>query len=555
MKQVAGFYGKLPSHGDFLSRRLPRQFIEPWDRWLQGGLAASREQLGKDWLKTFLVSPIWEFALAPGLCGQEAWAGVMMPSVDKVGRYFPLTLAAKVEQGRLSHLFDPACAWFEKLSQLALSTLEYNFDLQDFDTRLERLGLAEFLAREDKLDTFGPGVSGRLAFRFLLDSKQETPRAFIEMGNALCERFLAGGSYWRSVASEDTKPVMLFCEGLPPSDAFVGFLNGAWPRRGWNLYAGRLQSENANLASLDTKETQAVDSDVDTKSLATPNSVSASNSEDDRPPSSTEPCIHAGNPQNGIADDAEKTLKKSESKPIVWESCAVSVVGMRRQLNEDAVLDRGDAGLWAVADGMGGHSAGDVASQALIDALAKIAPVDDLEHYSEQVASCLHQVNRDLVQMGENRGFGQIVGSTIVVMLTAGREFCYLWAGDSRLYLFRQGRLEQLTTDHSLYNESLSLGLEPLDGSLEQGRGNVITRAIGADRHLQLDLGQGHVEAKDIFILCSDGIDKELSHNDIADICGIGAVEEIAHSLVEQAEFRGGRDNISVIVIKASEAG
>ena len=86
---AAGCYGKLPSLGDFVSRRLPRSFVQPWDAWLQRALAASRARLGAGWLETYLASPFWRFALAPGLCGPEAWVGVLMPSTDRVGRTFP----------------------------------------------------------------------------------------------------------------------------------------------------------------------------------------------------------------------------------------------------------------------------------------------------------------------------------------------------------------------------------------------------------------------------------------------------------------------------------
>ncbi|MGZ4960294.1 MAG: type VI secretion system-associated protein TagF [Methylomonas sp.] len=535
VNQVTGFYGKLPSHGDFLSRRLPRQFIEPWDRWLQDGVAASQEKLGKNWLNTFLVSPIWEFALSPGLCGEHAWAGVVMPSVDKVGRYFPLTLAAKVDHGRLASLFEPDCGWFDALSQLALSTLEYGFDLKAFDEGLERLNVADFLSAEDM--PVRPGVfsgSGRMAFQFVLNSAQDTPQAFAELGNQLCGQFLAGCSYWRSLESDTAKAALLLCEGLPPADAYIGFLNGKWPQRGWSFSSTYL-------------------SDVRQPSIAS--------RMDENPADLTPAAIAASDPvsQPSDAEEQEKTNPRaiqptsapSESKAPEWESCAISVVGLRRKLNEDAILDRNEAGLWAVADGMGGHSAGDVASQALVQALAQVSPVDDLEHYSEQVASCLHGVNRDLLQLAESRGYGQIIGSTIVVLLIVRNEFRYLWAGDSRLYRYRQGNLEQLSADHSLYNESVSLGLSPLDGSLDQGRGNVITRAVGADTQLRLDCGQGQVEDQDVFILCSDGIDKELSHAEIAALCATGSAEEVAHKLVEQAETRGGRDNISVIVVRA----
>lgn len=586
--QVTGFYGKLPSHGDFLSRRLPRQFIEPWDQWLQGGLAASREQLGKAWLNTFLVSPIWEFALAPGLCGDDAWAGVMMPSVDKVGRYFPLTLVAKVDRGRLTRLFDPGCGWFDALAELALSTLEYDFDLHAFDQQLERLNVAEFLVAEvDSPATLGG--SGRMAFQFLLDNERDTPQAFAALGNRLCERFLAGCSYWRSSETEDTKPVLLLCEGLPPIDAYIGFLNGDWSQRGWNFFSSRLVRTNEAdgnhylpglVADLGEPPIQASNqTPLPNEADGISEVVSDGSKDAENIPSrlrgptqerQTAPAVAAVNQsippeeargyQNLEGEDTQEDAvitrpsgKRLEVNGMEWQSCALSVVGMRRQLNEDAILDHAEAGLWAVADGMGGHSAGDIASQTLVKALAQISRIDDLEHYSEQVASCLHRVNRDLLELAESRGYGQIIGSTIVVLLIAGTEFRYLWAGDSRLYRYRLGNLEQLTTDHSLYNESISLGLSPLDGSLEQGRGNVITRAVGADPQLKLDYGQGKVETHDVFILCSDGIDKELSHAEIAALCKTGSADEIAHGLVHEAEGKGGRDNISVIVIKVAD--
>ena len=90
---AAGFYGKVPTRGDFVSRRLPWTFVDPWDRWLQGGLACSRDQLGDAWLEVYLTSPVWRFALTPGVCGDAGWIGIVLPSVDRVGRYFPLTVA------------------------------------------------------------------------------------------------------------------------------------------------------------------------------------------------------------------------------------------------------------------------------------------------------------------------------------------------------------------------------------------------------------------------------------------------------------------------------
>ncbi|MCQ8103576.1 type VI secretion system-associated protein TagF [Methylomonas sp. SURF-2] len=525
---AAGFYGKLPSHGDFLSRRLPRQFIEPWDQWLQGGIAASREQLNAAWLDTFLFSPIWQFGLAPGLCGEDAWAGVLMPSVDKVGRYFPLTLAAKIQSRQLMDLFAPDCGWFEALSELALSSLEYQFDLQRFDADLERLCLHDFLPgqpAESQTLRLLPG-SAKLAIQFQLNGHAQTPLAFAELGDMLKERFLAGSSMWRSSEGEEEKSSLLLCEGLPPSDAYVGFLNGQWPRHGWQFSSAKIRREQATVEAR----------------------TAPSKPPEAKPESANDSVAGSGNVDPAAYFKILEAALQAQTRPR--QSFGLSVVGLRRKLNEDAILVRNDAGLWAVADGMGGHSAGDVASQALVAALAEIAPVEDLEHYSSQVAASLQTVNRRLLELARQRGSASIIGSTIVVLLVAGNQFAYLWAGDSRLYRYRQATLKQLTLDHSLYNEAVSQGLLPEDGSLEAGRGNVITRAVGADTQLHLDWGQGEICPGDLFILSSDGLDKELSHDDIAAFCGEGTVESITRNLIDEAERRGGRDNISVIAVR-----
>ena len=517
-----GFFGKIPSHGDFISRRLPRQFIEPWDQWLQGGISASREQLGQEWLNIFLVSPIWQFGLMPGLCGDEAWVGVMMPSVDKVGRYYPLTLACRVDPGQLPLLFEPGCGWFDEISQLAYTALEYDFDLLSFDANLEKSAIRRFLSDHlSAADLSAPQIrSSKQAFEFQLRSEGDTLLAFADLGEILKNRFLANCSFWRSSSFDDTNSAcLLLCEGLPPHDAYVGFLNGNWPQHGWQCSRHQVQkSSNPPVVSA-----------IEPGPVAT----SVSNAQ-----------------QDTIVEPVFVVTTQPAEQPI-YQGFGLSVVGLRRKLNEDSILLRNDAGLWMVADGMGGHSAGDVASQALVDALAKIPPVDDLEYFSEQVASSLHTVNRQLIQMAQTRGYGHIIGSTIVILLISGKKFRYLWAGDSRLYRFRQGELEQLTLDHSLYNEYISQGLSPLDGSLEEGRGNIITRAVGADSQLQLDCGQGEIIDGDMFILSSDGLDKELTHADIARFCSLESPETITRNLIQEAEQRGGRDNISVIVVKA----
>ncbi|HSY26096.1 MAG TPA: type VI secretion system-associated protein TagF, partial [Burkholderiaceae bacterium] len=133
-----GFFGKVTSHGDFVSRRLPPAFLDKWDVWLQQGLQTSKEQLGAAWLDTYLTSPIWRFALSNDVVDGHAWAGVLMPSVDRVGRHFPLMIAACVPtQGPLLHWLADGETWYDELEALALSSLENNFLLEDFDAALQ----------------------------------------------------------------------------------------------------------------------------------------------------------------------------------------------------------------------------------------------------------------------------------------------------------------------------------------------------------------------------------------------------------------------------------
>ncbi|MEM9058383.1 MAG: type VI secretion system-associated protein TagF, partial [Pseudomonadota bacterium] len=134
-----GFYGKLPGLGDFVSRRLPSAFIDAWDAWLQSVIAGSRAQLGEHWINTYLSSPLWRFALPPGLAGGLAWAGVLMPSVDRVGRFFPLTVASALPAtANPLAVLSSAGAWFEAAETLALSALDADaFEMERFASGVE----------------------------------------------------------------------------------------------------------------------------------------------------------------------------------------------------------------------------------------------------------------------------------------------------------------------------------------------------------------------------------------------------------------------------------
>ena len=223
---LPGFFGKLPACGDFVSRQLPRSFLDPWDQWLQAAIVHSRQQLGDDWLACYLHSPLWRFLLSAGLCGQPAHAGVLMPSVDRVGRYYPLVIAAPLPAGPnpLALLTAP---WFEAAAQLALAGLDEQLDLETFARRVEALGLP------DAGPAFYPDtptwhcpvdVSDPAAFAAVVSS----------LAGGLLERCHPAYSvWWGSGSVPRIAPCLLLCQGLPAPDRFTALLAGDWERWGW----------------------------------------------------------------------------------------------------------------------------------------------------------------------------------------------------------------------------------------------------------------------------------------------------------------------------------
>src|SRR5262249_48315434 len=136
-----GFYGKLPSNGDFLRRRASDDFVERWDSWLQQSMAASRSSLGDRWLDVYLTSPAWRFVCDAGPCGQTPVAGLMVPSVDRVGRYFPLTLVAELPPDVNLIAVAKASSFFENAERLVIETLEAeDVDFERFDQHVRHLG-------------------------------------------------------------------------------------------------------------------------------------------------------------------------------------------------------------------------------------------------------------------------------------------------------------------------------------------------------------------------------------------------------------------------------
>ena len=210
---TAGFYGKLASRGDFVSRGLPQSFIQPWDAWLAAGLLASQNQLGAAWLDAYLVSPLWRFALAPGVCGADAVTGVLMPSIDRVGRYFPLTVARLLPADQaISTVVGGADDWFEQVEILLLASLEPQTSFESFDLAVQNLNAATVVTQVPA--THFAGLQ-----RFAATTPESRNAA---LATQACE----GASLWWGRGSEAIEPGLMRCTGLPAASAFGSFLLG-----------------------------------------------------------------------------------------------------------------------------------------------------------------------------------------------------------------------------------------------------------------------------------------------------------------------------------------
>jgi serine/threonine protein phosphatase PrpC len=229
------------------------------------------------------------------------------------------------------------------------------------------------------------------------------------------------------------------------------------------------------------------------------------------------------------------------------QSAVRSHVGHVRELNEDACLVRPDLGIWAVADGMGGHERGDYASSLIIGELGRVRRPTSARELLYSVDESLARCNQALL---ERAGNGELSGSTIVALLIFEQNFAAIWAGDSRLYRYRDGRLEQLTRDHSYVQELVERGELLPEQARHHPLANRITRAIGADRQLRLDVIDGRLEPGDRFLLCSDGLTGMVDDAAIAAVLAEADPEVAAERLIAAALAAGGSDNVSAIVVR-----
>jgi type VI secretion system protein ImpM len=388
-----GWFGKLPSHGDFLRRRVPDRLLGAWDAWLQRCMAHSRERLGAHWLDAYLTSPLWRFHLSAGVAGDASYAGVLLPSVDRVGRYFPLSVFVELPaalppmaiaiQGR---------AWFREIEALVLGVLEEGeHDVEAFDAAVA--ASARALASVATHHAAELGVEFPRAarhWRLPVSSTDRMPAALIDPLVAQLSRQLAPLTLWWTDGSEQVGASCLVAQSLPDPERFVAMLDGRWSDAGWS---------------------------------------------------------------GDFTDAPEEEAAPELRYRLV--SASVSDTGPMRDINQDRVLEDPQAAVWVVADGMGGHHRGEHASQLIVDVLNSLGRAatlaSELASLEEGLARANHDLARAALQRERERS-----GSTVVALAIRQGEWGVLWAGDSRTYLLRDGVCSALTRDHAVDIEHMA---------------------------------------------------------------------------------------------------
>ncbi len=233
------------------------------------------------------------------------------------------------------------------------------------------------------------------------------------------------------------------------------------------------------------------------------------------------------------------------------ESYARTHEGCVRTHNEDSHVARDDGGLWAVADGMGGHEGGEWASGRIVRELGRVDLALGYEDTCEEATQAVVAANKQILAEGKRRG--KSMGSTVVMLVIEGTRYAVLWAGDSRAYLMRDGKLERLSRDHTQVQEMVTRGLMTAEQATGHPMGHVLSRAVGVQKAVEIDRVEGEVLPGDIFLLCSDGLHGVVGEEAIAAHFAREAPEQALDELIELTLEKGAPDNVTGIAVWISE--
>jgi type VI secretion system protein ImpM len=231
----AGWYGKIPAAGDFVTRRLASSFTGAWDRWLQAVLAGSRGRLGEGWRDSFLSMPIWRFVMSPGMLTEEAWACMVAPSVDGVGRCFPLAVASALPSASLDVVgtLFAAAPWFDAVEDILLDAITPGADAAAIDAAVSRTPfLSEWLRYPGSADDTVP-MRGQKPQMLWLPLEPRDPQPPRLQPSELAERLSEPRAAWLAEESELFGRCLLLCEAMPAAEQYCAMMNGRWIEQGW----------------------------------------------------------------------------------------------------------------------------------------------------------------------------------------------------------------------------------------------------------------------------------------------------------------------------------
>ena len=239
-------------------------------------------------------------------------------------------------------------------------------------------------------------------------------------------------------------------------------------------------------------------------------------------------------------------------KKYQYLSFGISDQGKVRDHNEDAFLDKNQQAIWVVADGAGGHESGEVASNMIVEALANIAQIQPLHQAVNDITQRLSYVNSQLIRLSGGEDSKQLIASTVCILIIRKNKCLCLWSGDSRIYLYRNNSLRLLSRDHNRVDEFIAAGFD--ETALETHPvAQQLIHAIGVSEPLFLDKQLAEIQENDLFLLCSDGLYKELTEAEIAQyLTEKRHVTKTVKGLMKQTLQRGARDNVTVLAVEVS---
>ena len=507
---VFGFYGKLPINGDFIQRNLPSHFVHVWDQWVLEGLAACQQKYQDQWLDHYLTSPIWRFYLAPGTIDEKAYVGVIAPSVDSVGRYFPMSIVASLEPNVTpSFLSQSYQDFFTELEDIFLKYLHSEgAQVDGFIAELHVIGSKlEALISQESIDSLPDSYGGH---RFKLRDQSDIASAASNLWLQELSRQQQNSTVWLSNGSSNFEPSMLTTRGLPNKEQFVSMLS-SFDDTHWRT---------TNLTT--AVYTQPIITAVEEIPISQP---TPQDGEDQ----------HSDNSKSNTAQLVNHTYDSQEEGHLLvgqqfdFRCSGFSDIGNTRKQNQDSIHIHQNQTLWVVADGMGGHSSGEIASQEITTQISQLSLHGDLDANINQIIGLLRGVNDKILNYA--RSENTTCGSTVVILVKSGDQCGFIWAGDSRCYVRRQGQLYQLTNDHAVAGS------------------HAITKAVGVYDQLDPECGVHQLESGDRFLLCSDGLYGTLTDEQINYGLSFESPEEAQEHLKALVLSGEARDNLSGIFL------